>query len=114
MFSDQPDGIGESFMQISAPPVCFKLVYDCKTVEECEAFIGPLRRYHDFYIIYDNKWMNGDTYVQMRFLDKGTVFRASKAYLQTTITSIVGGIKSKKEYVEYYQKGVSDGKIPPL
>jgi hypothetical protein len=110
ILDDQPVDI-DSVLHEHPVTSDYKLVYGCKTIQECETIAKT--GWSDLYVIYDNKWMNGLVYLQVRSIWKNVAFRLPVEHLWPAIIYIGGGVKSLTEYVDYYQE-VSNGKYPPL
>lgn len=106
-----PDDLEKIFLEKSKFPVELTFVYDCKSVEECDAVAELQCKYLAIYLIYDNKWLDGKPYPQMRMMSTGETFRFPYTDIWRNIVSLTSGTEFTDDLMEYYEESLSGAKF---
>ncbi|KAF9279517.1 hypothetical protein BGZ68_007867 [Mortierella alpina] len=109
-----PNDVEKLFVERPYSIVKFRFVYGYKTVEECDLFAKSSYKYQEYYVVFDNKWINGDVYPQVKCMFTGMAFRAPVSYVSPSILGMASGVKSVAFFVDVHTTAVSEGEMPPL
>ena len=73
---DDTSEVEEILAEYTGVPFDVKFVYDRKIAEECGVYAKSSYRYLTYYLVYDNKWLDGEAFLQLVCMRTREMYRS--------------------------------------